>query len=81
MAGRAIRARRVYDLVYNPRETQLLRDARAAGADAIGGLAMLVAQASRQFELWFDRPAPVEAYQAAAERLHHHETDDIRRVR
>ena len=81
MAGRPIRASRVYDLVYNPRETRLLRDAAAAGAATIGGLPMLVAQACRQFEFWFDRPAPVEAYQAAAERLYSHETDDIRRVR
>ncbi|MDQ3169808.1 MAG: hypothetical protein M3Q55_06695, partial [Acidobacteriota bacterium] len=81
MAGRDIRARRVYDLVYNPSETHLLRDAAATGAVTIGGLPMLVAQACRQFEFWFDRPAPVEAYRAAAERLHSHETDDIRRVR
>ena len=81
MTGRAIRARRVYDLVYNPRETRLMRDAASAGAETTGGLPMLVAQASRQFEFWFDRPAPFESYQLAAERLHSHETDDIRRVR
>lgn len=81
MEGRAIRARLVYDLVYNPRDTRLLRDARAAGARTIGGLDMLVAQACRQFEFWFGRPAPVDVYRAAAERLHQHDTDDIRRVR
>lgn len=81
MDGRAIRARLVYDLVYNPRDTRLLRDARAAGARTIGGLDMLVAQACRQFEFWFGRPAPADVYRAAAERLHSHETDDIRRVR
>lgn len=42
----------VYDLVYNPLETRLLREARAAGCRTIGGLAMLVAQAQRQFEWW-----------------------------
>jgi 3-dehydroquinate dehydratase / shikimate dehydrogenase len=42
----------VYDLVYNPADTRLLRDARAAGCQTIGGLAMLVAQAERQFEWW-----------------------------
>jgi 3-dehydroquinate dehydratase/shikimate dehydrogenase len=41
-----------YDLVYNPECTQFLKDARARGARTIGGLAMLVAQASRQFEWW-----------------------------
>lgn len=82
MAGRPIRARRVYDLVYNPAKTQLMRDAETAGAAATGGMDMLVAQACRQFELWFGRPAPVEVYRAAAkEVMHSHETDDIRRVR
>jgi 3-dehydroquinate dehydratase/shikimate dehydrogenase len=42
----------VYDLVYNPLETLLLRDARAAGCRTLGGLDMLVAQAQRQFEWW-----------------------------
>jgi 3-dehydroquinate dehydratase/shikimate dehydrogenase len=81
MNGRPVRARHVYDLVYNPRDTRLLRDARAAGAATTGGLDMLVAQACRQFEFWFGRPAPVDAYHAAAERLLSHETDDVRRVR
>ncbi|MEX2273490.1 MAG: type I 3-dehydroquinate dehydratase [Vicinamibacterales bacterium] len=81
LAGRSIRARIVYDLVYNPTDTQLLKDARASGARTIGGMPMLVAQACRQFEFWFGRPAPVEAYQRAAQALTAYETDDIRRVR
>lgn len=48
----------VYDLVYNPPETRLLRDARAAGCRTLGGLDMLIAQAERQFEWWTGRPAP-----------------------
>ena len=40
----------------------------------------LVAQACRQFEFWFGRPAPVDVYRTAAERLHTHEANDIRRV-
>jgi 3-dehydroquinate dehydratase/shikimate dehydrogenase len=44
--------RLVYDLVYNPIETRLLRDARAAGCRTLGGLDMLIAQAQRQFEWW-----------------------------
>ncbi len=67
MAGRPIRARMVYDLVYNPRDTQLLADAAQAGARVAGGMAMLVEQACRQFEIWFDQPAPREAYAQAAE--------------
>jgi 3-dehydroquinate dehydratase / shikimate dehydrogenase len=42
----------VYDLVYNPIETPLIREARKAGVPAIGGLDMLLAQGARQFEIW-----------------------------
>ncbi|MEO5822107.1 MAG: type I 3-dehydroquinate dehydratase [Vicinamibacteraceae bacterium] len=42
----------VYDLVYNPRPTRLLRDAAAAGCRTLDGLDMLVAQATRQFAWW-----------------------------
>ena len=49
----------VYDLVYNPPRTRLLRDAAAAGCRTIGGLDMLAAQAVRQFEWWCGaRPSP-----------------------
>jgi shikimate dehydrogenase/3-dehydroquinate dehydratase type I len=56
----------VYDLVYNPLETALMRRARAAGAATIGGLEMLVAQACRQFEWWTGVPAPVAAVERGA---------------
>jgi 3-dehydroquinate dehydratase / shikimate dehydrogenase len=81
MAERPIRARMVYDLVYNPAETRLMADAARSGARVIGGLPMLVAQAVQQYELWFDGPAPREAYQRAAEALRTYEANDIRRVR
>jgi len=68
MAGRTCDGRIVYDLVYNPAETRLLRDAREAGCEVIGGLDMLVAQAGRQFEWWTGRPAPLGAMRAAAVR-------------
>jgi shikimate 5-dehydrogenase len=42
----------VYDLVYNPVETRLLREARAAGCKTLGGSAMLTAQAAEQYRLW-----------------------------
>lgn len=42
----------VYDLVYNPEETALLKLARAAGCETIGGLEMLYAQAEEQYRLW-----------------------------
>jgi len=45
----------VYDLVYNPRETLLVRQARAAGLRAVSGLGMLVEQAALAFEIWTGR--------------------------
>ena len=57
----------VFDLVYNPRQTKLLQQARAAGAKAIGGLGMLVHQGAAAFELWTGEKAPVETmYEAAS---------------
>ena len=56
----------VYDLVYNPPLTPLLRAARAARAAALGGIAMLVYQGAAAFELWHGRPAPVAAMLDAA---------------
>ncbi len=42
----------IYDLVYNPRETKLARDARAQGLSATTGLGMLVEQAALAYEIW-----------------------------
>jgi shikimate dehydrogenase len=42
----------VYDLIYNPRETLFVRQARAAGLCATTGLGMLVEQAALSFERW-----------------------------
>jgi len=50
----------VYDAVYNPAETKLLRDARAAGCRTVAGIDHFVRQAVEQFELWTGQPAPVE---------------------
>ena len=48
----------VFDSVYNPLETRLLREARAAGCRTVDGLEMFVNQAAQQFELWTRLPAP-----------------------
>jgi shikimate 5-dehydrogenase len=56
----------VYDLVYNPSETRLLREAAAAGCRTIGGLGMLIAQAEQQFEWWTDRRPPERLFREAA---------------
>ena len=55
----------VYDLTYGDAESPLLRDARAAGCLTLDGLAMLVAQAERQFEWWTGRK-PAEGVMKAA---------------
>lgn len=58
----------IYDLVYNPLETPLLREAKKAGAGVVGGLAMLIYQGAAAFEMWTGRPAPVEIMFQAARR-------------
>lgn len=58
----------VLDLVYRPSPTRLVREARAAGAEARDGAGMLLRQAAASFELWTGRSAPVEVMRAALER-------------
>ena len=50
----------VYDAVYNPRETRLLREARAAGCRMVAGVEHFILQAAEQFSLWTGRPAPIQ---------------------
>jgi 3-dehydroquinate dehydratase / shikimate dehydrogenase len=50
----------VFDLVYNPLETPLLRAARQKGISVITGVEMFVQQGARQFEIWTGKPAPEE---------------------
>ena len=57
----------VCDLVYNPRETPLLREAASAGARSLGGLPMLVYQGAASFEIWTGVAAPAQVMFAAAE--------------
>jgi len=58
----------VYDLVYDPDPTALMRAAEGAGCPAIGGLEMLVAQAERQFEIWTGQRPPSGLFADAAGR-------------
>ncbi len=55
----------IYDLVYNPRETKLVRDARAQGLSATTGLGMLIEQAALAFEKWTGAKADRDAMQKA----------------
>lgn len=50
----------VYDLVYNPRETKLMRDAHCQGLSATTGLGMLIEQAALAFEIWTGAQPPRE---------------------
>jgi len=53
-----IRARYVFEMIYDPPETRLMKLAKAAGAEVIPGVEMFVQQAARQFEIWTGKPAP-----------------------
>jgi len=55
----------VLDLVYRPSPTRLVREARAHGAQAEAGAAILLGQAWRSLELWLERPAPIEVMRVA----------------
>jgi len=57
----------VYDLVYNPDRTRLLREAEASGCETIGGLDMLAAQAVKQYEWWVGSSPSVELFREAAQ--------------
>jgi shikimate dehydrogenase len=56
----------VYDLVYHPAETALMRAARLAGLPATNGLGMLIEQAALALEIWTGRPVPRKVLWEAA---------------
>ena len=56
----------VMDIVYNPLETKLTKDAKAAGAKVISGVEMLIYQGAASFEIWTGQKAPVEVMRKAA---------------
>jgi 3-dehydroquinate dehydratase/shikimate dehydrogenase len=56
-----------YDLVYNPAETRMMREAAAAGCVTIGGLEMLVGQAQQQFLWWTGTRVAAAVFREAAE--------------
>lgn len=59
----------VFDMVYSPLDTELLRRARQLGRQTAGGLVMLIGQAAAAFELFFGMPAPREHDAELRERL------------
>jgi shikimate 5-dehydrogenase len=62
LAEGTIAASVVFDMVYNPPVTQLLRNAQSQGKTIIQGGVMLAAQAALQFEIWTGKPAPTDVY-------------------
>jgi shikimate dehydrogenase len=56
----------VMDIVYNPIETKLAKDAKAAGAKVVSGIEMLIYQGAASFEIWTGKSAPVEVMRQAA---------------
>jgi shikimate dehydrogenase len=56
----------VMDIVYNPLETKLAKDAKAAGAKVVSGVEMLIYQGAASFEIWTGKSAPVEVMRQAA---------------
>lgn len=58
----------VMDIVYNPLQTRLLKEAEKAGAKTINGLEMLVHQGAASFEIWTGEKAPTETMKKAAKK-------------
>jgi shikimate dehydrogenase len=57
----------VFDAVYNPRRTRLLKDAAAVGCRVVEGMEMFLGQAMVQFELWTGQSAPADTMRAVIE--------------
>jgi shikimate 5-dehydrogenase len=57
----------VFDSVYNPMETRLLKDAKESGCATVSGVELFVNQAAGQFELWTGKTAPVDLMRRVVE--------------
>jgi 3-dehydroquinate dehydratase/shikimate dehydrogenase len=60
LTAEELKTKIVFDLVYNPADTPLIRMARQHGINVITGVEMFVQQGARQFEIWTGKPAPEE---------------------
>ena len=58
IAENELNASLVFDMVYNPLETPLIKLAKSRGVAVVSGLEMFVTQGARQFEIWTGKPAP-----------------------
>ncbi len=68
LAADELNADLVFDLVYNPMETPLLKLARSRGIAVITGAEMFVQQGARQFEIWTGKTAPEAEMRRVVER-------------
>ena len=55
-----INARYLFEMIYDPAETRLVKLAKQRGLQVIPGIEMFVHQAARQFEIWTGKPAPCD---------------------
>jgi len=60
LGTKELNARILFEMVYSPVETKLVKLARAKGMQVITGVEMFVQQGARQFEIWTGKPAPVD---------------------
>jgi 3-dehydroquinate dehydratase/shikimate dehydrogenase len=60
LSGKELNARILFETVYTPAETRLVKLARAKGMQVITGVEMFVQQGARQFEIWTGKPAPAD---------------------
>lgn len=67
LAQEEIKARYLFELVYTPAETPLVKMAKTAGVQVISGIEMFVQQGARQFEIWTGKPAPAQEMQNVVE--------------
>ncbi len=60
LSDKELNARILFEMVYTPAETRLVKLARAKGLNVITGAEMFVQQGARQFEIWTGKPAPAD---------------------
>ena len=64
LTDKELKAKYVFDLVYNPIQTKLLVTAKAKGLHTISGVEMFVQQGAQQFQIWTGKPAPLAEMRA-----------------
>jgi len=62
---RAFRARYLFDMIYRPARTRMMKSAAKEGCQVANGLSMLLHQGAEAFEIWTGRKAPIKAMRKA----------------